>query len=245
MIEILSVPKPDTTEFVQALEQRGVAWRVTKKIPERKWWRGNWFGGNVYYASDINPNIVKQAIEEALISINPTVINGTGDFHHLTYGICARLKESFGYIHIDHHADFGDKNNDFINMGAFVAYLLTHTNANGGLLVGCNNTYSQQCPTIPYNECHTIKKQLPLYLEQLPQQVYVSVDLDVLTPETFTSGYESGQLTPEMLVDILDMICEKKTLVGGDICGYVGNDPQSLEIAIETIVKIHIATEKY
>lgn len=244
MIEILSVPQPDINEFVQPLEQRGIAWRVTKKIPKRRWWRGNWFGGNVYYAPNINPEIVKQALEEVLTSTNPVVINGTGDFHHLTYGVCARLKEPFGYIHIDNHADFGDKNDEFINMGAFVDYLLTNTHANGGLLIGCNNTYKKKCPILSYNECHTIKKQLPQYLEQLPQQVYVSVDLDVLTPETFTSGYESGQLTPEILFNILDMICEKKTLVGGDICGYAGNDPPSLEIAIETIVKIHTATER-
>ena len=225
MIEVLQLPETTTNEFCQSLKERAIPHRVTRGIPQ-----------------SISKGIVKPAeVKRALWwriknKQNPLVIGGSGNYHHLTYGLCANITEPFGYIHIDRHSDFGDKSSEYISMGGFVEHLLTYTKAQAGLLVGCDQR--AETPTIHYTKLGELERRMQQELKGLPERVYVSVDLDVLAPSEFYSGYETGQMTVRKLFNALDTISDQKKIIGGDIFGYPGNDEPSLDTAIKCILKI-------
>lgn len=228
MIEILNLPEPGTAEFQNALTERGIKHRVTWKIP-----RGISRG-------IAKPKAVRRALGWRISNnINPVVIGGTGNYHHLTYGLCANLQEPFGYIHIDRHSDFGDKDSLYISMGGFVGHLLSHTNSKAGLLIGCDQRKEVQ--TAPYTHLGELEDRLHRELADFPDKVYVSVDLDVLNPLEFNSGYNTGKMTVKQLFGAIDIILAKKSCIGGDIFGYAGDDKASLNTAVECILKIHNA----
>lgn len=226
MIEILNMPLPATIQFKDILDQRGVPNRVTWRIPQR------------ISESIVKPESVKRALSWRIKNReNPVVIGGAGSYHHLTYGLCANLKRPFGYIHIDRHSDFGDQALPYICMGGFVESLITHTSAQAGLLIGCDQR--TEIPTIPYTHLGELEERLSKELLAFPQEVYISVDLDVLDPSQFNSGYDTGKMKVEQLFHTLDSISRKKSIIGGDIFGCAENDKNSFDVAIDCILKIH------
>jgi len=226
MIEILNLPKPGATEFQNAFNQKGVLNRVTWRIPPR-------ISNGI-----VKPKSVKRALGWRISNKkNPVVIGGIGSYHHLTYGLCANLQESFGYVHIDRHSDYGDKDSSYICMGGFVEHLLSYTKAEAGLLIGCDQRI--ETPTINHTQLGELEKRLHQELTSFPDRVYISVDLDVLDPLEFNSGYSTGKMSVRQLFQALDIISERKRIIGGDIFGYAGNSEDSLNTAIECILKIY------
>ena len=231
MIEILNLPEKTTREFQESLDQKGILNKVTWKIPPN------------ISKGIVKPSSVRRALWWRIKhKQNPVVLGGSGNYHHLTYGLCANITQPFGYIHIDRHSDFGDKDSKFISMGGFVEHLLTYTNAQAGLLVGCDQ--KSETSTINYTQLGELERKMHKELAGFPEKVYVSVDLDVLSPTEFFSGYETGQMTVKQLFDALDIISSQKKIIGGDICGYAGNDPPSLTTAIKCILKIDESVHK-
>ncbi len=227
MIEILQLPEPSTREFQDSLNRMGVENRVTTEIPQ-----------GIVSGGIVNPDSVKRALGWRIRKKKrPVVIGGNGNYHHLTYGLCANIEEPFGYIHIDRHSDFGDKNSPYICMGGFVEHLLSRTNAQAGLLIGCDQRI--ETPTIPFTHLGELNERLRSELIGFPDNVYISVDLDVLVPYQFNSGYDTGKMTLRQLFQALDTIVGQKKVIGGDIVGYLGNDAESLDSALECILKIH------
>ena len=170
----------------------------------------------------------------------PVVVNGSGNYHHLTYGICSSIPEQFGYIHFDRHDDLGGATQGYVTMAAFVTPMMFNTSAEDYMMVG---SYHDGSKSIGFRSIDDWERRLPGLLEQLPGDVYVSVDLDVLDPEKFYSGYDCGTMQPSQLMSALEMIGEKKVVVGGDICGYIGSSSgrlleDSKRISLETILKL-------
>ena len=172
----------------------------------------------------------------------PVVVNGSGNYHHLTYGICSSIPNQFGYVHFDRHDDLGGATQGYVTMAAFVAPMMFNTSAEDYIMIG---SYHDAGKSIGFNSIDSWKKRLPGLLAQLPDDVYVSVDLDVLDPERFYSGYDAGTMLPSQLMYALDMIGENKKVVGGDICGYRGSSEcsgrllvDSKDISLETIIKL-------
>lgn len=233
MIEILNTPLQPKKQFKELLDQRGVQNRTTWGI-----------SGSVF----AKPSSLKRALGWRIKnSEKPVVIGGTGSYHHLTYGLCANLKQPFGYIHIDGHSDFGDKSLSYICMGGFVESLLANTKAEAGLLIGCDEMAKSlighdemvKATIIPSTHLGELEERLDKDLTNFPRDVYVSVDLDVLDPSEFDSGYDTGKMKSEQLFKTLDSIAAQKKIIGGDIFGCLGNDKDSLDIALNCILKIH------
>ena len=173
----------------------------------------------------------------------PVVVNGSGCYHHLTFGICCSINRPFGYIHFDRHDDLGCVTQDCVTMAGFVEPMLIHTKAEDYTMVG---SYNDSGKSIGFRSVDDWGRRLPGLLDTLPDDVYVSVDLDVLDPETFFSGYDSGTMLPSQLMEALDMIGERKRVVGGDICGYRGSSEcsgrlleESKRVSLETILKLN------
>ena len=58
-------------------------------------------------------------------------------------------------------------------------------------------------------------------LEDLPEDVYISIDLDVLGgKDTIPTGYPEGPLSLNMLLECLELVKKYRNLISADAVGY-------------------------
>ena len=221
MIEVLDGPGPGAEQYVSELERRGLSFSVTG-LP------------NFLFQINVNRCLLRWGMRLGLKRSTRLVLNEDGNAHHLTYGICANLKDDFGYIHFDRHSDYGTTDVRTVCMGGFVARLLEDTRAVDSLFIGCDQPLGHK--TIPSDDYSKLVDLIPT-LNELPAQVYVSVDLDVLKPEEFSSGYTTGTMTRAQLTRALEQIIANKEVLGIDICGYSGEDISSLDYVVDLALR--------
>lgn len=63
-------------------------------------------------------------------------------------------------------------------------------------------------------------------LAELPDEVYVTIDLDVLKPDEVRTAFTRGVMSMAELIHIVNAICNSKTVIGASILGYTErNEP--------------------
>lgn len=169
--------------------------------------------------------------------------NGHGKLHQFTYGLCKMadsVSKEYCYVHIDHHWDsarsFNSSKDNTINCANFVPYIIENTNAKSVAFLGVDvknrnfaDNYDDKVQKIQEN-CVSIAERSNgrfdfLDLENLissiqQDDVYVTIDLDVMAPKEVITGYDRGKLSRDGLFDALKKIRETKRIIGADITGY-------------------------
>ncbi len=165
------------------------------------------------------------------------VLYGNGAYHHYTYGLCRladKLSEEYGYIHVDHHADLilkgysrSDKN---IHCGVFVHAIMQETNAEKALFIGTKKTldgYDLPYPSIAEHNFmnpggwQLLKEKLQL----LPNDVYLTLDLDVMHAEEISTDYDRGTMRRTQLLQMIDIIKNSKNIISADVLGLATGGP--------------------
>ncbi len=181
--------------------------------------------------------IIEEAIPDYIKdSKAPTLcFSGHGEYHHYTYGLCKvladRRSKRYGYVHIDHHHDMWDDSEKGglrkeLHCGRFVKSIRANTNASHVLTVGTQEVEKElegnpaQYHHIPNHELEKGLFCIDSALQRLPDDVYVSIDLDFLSPKEISTGWPEGSFKKETLFCCLELIKERKRLVGVDVCGW-------------------------
>ena len=180
------------------------------------------------YVSKANlVNFIESSISDAVKnSSKPTLtLYGSGHYHHYTYALCRvfakRRSKNFGYIHFDHHHDMwkdsDTKDTKQLNCGCFVKSIKRDA-AQSILTIGADNKSYNQLPyrLLDKDPLVYLKKEL----EKLPQDVYLSFDLDVMRPSEIATDWPYGRLSKKVLFELIDNIKEQKNLIGVDILGF-------------------------
>jgi len=174
------------------------------------------------------------------------VLYGSGAYHHYTYGLCRhadRLSGNYAYMHFDHHNDhfkheeiYGEyRGKARISCGAFLADLLKDTNASAVMLIGSN--MGSQTPVknkiykaITEKHLRAIRgfRRFGRDLSALPEDVYLSFDLDVMTKRCLRSAYDQGTLKPKELFKMIETIKRNKRIISADVLGFAGMLDQTL-----------------
>ncbi len=166
------------------------------------------------------------------------VVMGGGYYHHYTYGLCKRadkISQNYGYIHFDQHDDYqfyeelGERKEGKINCGSFVKDILEDTNASSALFIGSIPPKDILLPGkkhLHISEKTIVSgdwlKKLQKKLEQLPEEVYLSFDLDVMEEKAIVTAWSPASLTVKELFLAIAMIKKNKKIIGVDIVGYGG-----------------------
>lgn len=193
-------------------------------------------------------NLTKKSLQE--ITTRKLVVYGSGNFHHYTYGLCmhaSRMCQDFGYIHFDHHNDYNIEPEREIRgeiaCGTFVKTILEDTNASAALFVGSRPPKEALINGIPhpyiYEEhlrTHSRFNKLERLLKQLPDDVYLSFDLDVMCKSAIITAWDQGNLKIHELMKAISIIKKNKNIIGADILGY--GDPQNKLGGKDLYVKI-------
>ena len=142
-----------------------------------------------------------------------TICAGTsGEFHHLTFGICANLNSQLSYVHLDNHEDRTPR----------------PANVSSDPYIDCGN-FVQDIDNLP-----NIDK---VYWNEIPKgkDVYLSVDLDVLSKEYINTRYDQGDLTPEELIEQVSKIKSTNNIISADVFGYTAGPVEFYKEIIDVI----------
>ncbi|MBI2667906.1 arginase family protein [Candidatus Woesearchaeota archaeon] len=147
---------------------------------------------------------------------------GYGELHHYTYGFATnfadKLSKKWAYLHFDNHPDYPSASK-LMNCGRFVKSLVKDSkNATEPLLIGCEPNNINRVRQI--RGWHPFQNnELEEHLSELPIDVYLSFDLDVLHPELICTGYSRGYMDMNTLMSYLRIIKDRKNIIGADIIG--------------------------
>ena len=144
-----------------------------------------------------------------------TICAGTsGEFHHLTFGICANLNTQLSYVHLDNHEDRTPR----------------PENVSGDPYIDCGN-FVHDIDNLP-----NIDK---VYWNEMPEgkDVYLSVDLDVLSKDYINTRYDQGDLTPGQLIEQVSRIKSTNNIISADIFGYTAGPVEFYKEIIEAITE--------
>jgi len=176
----------------------------------------------------------------------PITVYGHGSYHHYTYGVVGNTMpqrtNEFLYIHIDYHTDAGLAKNRCtcgtphnlhgkcgmnLSCGAFVMELKDH-GARNFLFIGTDahcgwkrKRWIRQNQLLQSDYVSLLAKHLK---GKKCEDVYISMDLDVLTSAEIPTGYGRGKISLRHLLDILTTIKEHKNILGADILGLCRKD---------------------
>ena len=139
----------------------------------------------------------------------------TGDYHYITKFWLERLGEPFLLSLFDNHPDDGQ-------------------DSLGGGLLSCGNWVAACKDKLPlmrgsFRNTASLPRSLPVYL---------SIDLDVLSPQWARTDWSQGEMSLPELIQAIDAISKEHRVLGVDICGGLtvakGARPADLSINVRT-----------
>ena len=193
--------------------------------------------------SEINKKLLEEILTKELTKNYDKkllTITGHGTFHHLAYALCQYAdKISKSYVHIDKHCDSWRTPEEArlgkLNCANFVPFIMEDTNAQNVLYLGSHiieedpEIFEDNLLMQKYEKSISLKEnvsgffreeKLARSIDALEEDVYISIDLDVMEEYEVITGYDRGRLTRDGLFDALSRIKNKRRIIGADIVGY-------------------------
>lgn len=129
---------------------------------------------------------------------------GTGDYHYQTLFWLERIEEPFSLVLFDHHPDD--------QPGAFGAELLS---------CGSWVAAARRLPCLRADRWIRDAAGFSA-LDSLPDlPLYISIDLDVLSPDYARTDWDQGDMTQEELSSALRSLVASHRILGVDLCGGI------------------------
>ena len=170
--------------------------------------------GSCRYCSEEAAETIRKELEKS--PRGAIHLLGSGDYHYVCLFLLERLKTPFTLVLFDNHPD--DQG------GAFGEELLSC----GGWVARARDL--PLCREVLWNP------------EETPQgrNVYLSVDLDVLSEEHATTNWNQGEMSLEDLLGRIRAIKENNRMEGVDICGAIPEDPDINAAVTGKIIEVFL-----
>lgn len=151
----------------------------------------------------------------------PLLLNTHGAYHHLTYGVLTALEpEDIGYVHIDYHADAEDDlaSQNTVSFASFVPDIAALPHVEDMVTIG-----SYYPPFHAISAEHLVeggwRERLQDIIDKLPDQLYISVDLDVFHHGYLHSTYPQGVMNWQQFETVVRQLRDAQQVIGGDVVG--------------------------
>ncbi len=151
------------------------------------------------YCSDRSAARMRESV--AALPLGALHLIGTGDWHYVSLFYLERIKVPFRLLLFDNHPD-------------------DQPAAFGGELLSCGSWVAEARKLPLLRSSHHIRDISGL--EQLPSggaPVYLSIDLDVLSPDWARTDWDQGDMNLPELEQALLSIAASHPLLGADLCG--------------------------
>jgi hypothetical protein len=190
----------------------------------------------LHYA-DVNDLCRWLEVDGTGIKKKPLTINGSGKFHYFTYFFCTKFFDKFEQpytiVHVDKHCDGTSFNFDpskveplicnyyfYPRLMADNSFVKSAIHIKHPMNLDCVNERGRRW--VPYRQTSDNEEQL---VEEVLKNVdknsklYITTDLDILSPSDVKTDYEQGDMRSKSLLKILKNLKGKREIIGADICG--------------------------
>jgi len=187
------------------------------------------------------------------------MINGSGDYHHLTYFFISQIKKPFSLIVFDQHTDFRNLENVVFDCGSWVKFA-ERLKQNylkeiiiAGIYTDIRDYHSNVSFRFPecgifekgkFNKVYTgfLKRRKLKEFSENPQlnseNVYISIDLDCLTEDFVETKWGNGEVVLDKLLNAIKNIKKNHKIIGVDVCGLKEEPDEKSLKTVSEIVKI-------
>lgn len=192
--------------------------------------------------------IIEAFYREVAEKLTPFTLFGSGDFHHLTALWVRQFEQPFLLISFDNHPDWDTRPPHWC-CGTWINRALESPLLKKAVIWGCANFELNPPHRWFANHAALRAGRLEVWpwIERFGSSarrrweginrenwqdrfarfaaglngspVYVTIDMDCLTPETATTDWEQGLFTPEDITWGLGKLREFASIIGGDLCG--------------------------
>lgn len=173
------------------------------------------------------------------------VLIGCADYHYVSYILLAEMVQPFTLVLFDHHADLRQSpERTLLSCGSWVAraaelqYLvkIVIIGARPDSFLGADCRALQKVLYAPYSPGNLETAALPESIAPIEEQgiasvireviekiptddVYISIDKDVLCKEDALTNWDQGEMTLQELLVALRSLASSKQICGVDLCG--------------------------
>lgn len=157
---------------------------------------------------------------------SPIALIGSGNFHYVTYLHLLQIQQPFTLLLFDHHTDLME-NKHLLTCGSWVAKALRDIpHMKKAIIVGPNPKELDRIPldlqdrvTIFPDDWDSEKLINHIEYECETEEVYISIDKDVLDESFSKTNWDHGQMDLTVLLDCLTYLMKASKVQRIDICG--------------------------
>ena len=162
---------------------------------------------------------------------------GSGNYHYMTYLLLLKIQKPFTLVLFDHHTDtLKSPGDDLISCGSWVLESLQNIpKLEKVIIIGVSEDGEKYIPPSMerkvslYTEHHlhyNFAKSCKSIIREIPtDEVYLSIDKDVLDKRDAITTWDQGTMRLRQLMRIVKEIIKSKTISGVDICGEYPVNP--------------------
>lgn len=165
------------------------------------------------YCSPEASDVLKSGLPTAL---PPLRWIDTGDYHYLSAILMERVTEPFALLLLDHHTDrqpLAFEAPGMLSCGSWVQWAEEHIPLmRAAVTIGAGPAQDAAVP------------------EDLP--VYVSLDLDVLSDDVFTTDWDQGSMSYDEMLASITAHCRAHRVLCVDICGGITRSKGATDAAL-------------
>ncbi|AMB98719.1 hypothetical protein AWM75_01330 [Aerococcus urinaehominis] len=182
----------------------------------------------------------KLAQEIRVVDQQAVYFLGSGDYHYLSLPIMAHFTKSFSVLVFDHHIDASELIfPGMLSCGSWIRDLLADFDQVAHVyILGPDMSHGYPHKAMP----NWVKQKLTILSERdllaghyqelakalAGQQIYLSVDRDILATCELATSWDQGRLTSQQLCHWIEAIVPNHQLLGADICGDMNWTSQSV-----------------
>lgn len=161
------------------------------------------------------------------------VLEGTGNYHYITYFLLEQIQEDFTLVLFDFHSDMLLHGLGYqqLSCGNWLnKALMENDRLKQVVFVGLGDAYK---PCVD----HVKEKSLFIYTKDsmkretwkeeisdlIKYPVYISIDKDVFDPSVAYTNWDQGTLQKGEAVSLIHQLKENHKLIAGDLCGEYPN----------------------
>jgi len=161
---------------------------------------------------------------------------GPGNYHYVTYVLLSEIRQPFSLVLFDHHTDLAPGGDvPMLSCGSWVSHAVeTLPLLDRVVIVGAGGRIAE----IPGNVTVITEQEARLMSPAdivrairaaVPDQpLYISVDKDVLDPESAATDWDQGSMTLRQLLDAIRELRRARPIAGADVCGEMPMSPVDL-----------------
>ena len=185
--------------------------------------------GTAFYCSEEAEAVLKEKI--AGLPVRGIHFIDSGNYHYMTKLWTDRIQEPFSLILMDHHTDTQPPVfPGMLSCGGWVKDILDQNPfIKSAVLLGMPEQGIGQIPGGCLEKVKALTEDQILYSEEwkklkIEEEVYLSVDKDILSKKELDTNWDQGNLSLDRLLEVISFFLDSHKVIGADICGACPND---------------------